>query len=134
MPRRYRRFIVRDTAIWLAGRQRHQLAHWRFIRLWRGCPRHRSVDALDGVVLQLVAQRADRGAENICRIGPVSEAMAERFEDDIALHVGNGPSHQEDEETDNADDDCAHGRKSRRPERLDEFRNAAHPCVFPSLG
>lgn len=51
------------------------------------------------ILLELVAQRAERDPENLRRMGAVAEAMIERVENEIALDVGDG-----------APDECARHR------------------------
>src|SRR5579871_5759739 len=50
----------------------------------------RDRDAVIGVFVELVAQGADRNAENIGGVGAVPEAMLEGLQDEVALHVRNG--------------------------------------------
>ena len=47
-----------------------------------------------GIFVQLVAQRADRDAEDVGGMGAVAEAMLQRFQDQIALDVGDGAPDQ----------------------------------------
>src|SRR5436190_1210608 len=47
-----------------------------------------------GIFVQLVAQRADRDAEDVGGVGAIAEAMLERLQDEIALDVGNRASDQ----------------------------------------
>src|SRR5882757_6565266 len=53
--------------------------------VWR---RHR--DAFLAVLLQLVAQRADRDAEDGRGVGAVAEAVLQRVDDEVALDLGDG--------------------------------------------
>src|SRR5260370_18999962 len=55
-----------------------------------GCDRQSAV----GIFVQLVAERAERDAEDIGGVGPIAEAMLERFKDEIALYVGYRTSDQ----------------------------------------
>src|SRR6202795_4763910 len=47
-----------------------------------------------GVFVQLVAQRADRDAEDIGGMGAIAEAMLQRLQDQIAFYVGDCTSDQ----------------------------------------
>ena len=44
------------------------------------------------VFVQLVAQGADRDAQDPRRMGPVAEAEGEGVEDQVTLHIGDGPA------------------------------------------
>ena len=52
--------------------------------------RRRDGDAFLAVLLQLVAQRADRDAEDVGGVGAVAEAVLQRVEDQVALDIGDG--------------------------------------------
>ena len=56
--------------------------------------RRRNAQALVGILLQLVAQRADRNAENVRGVRPVAQAMRQRLEDEILFDVRNRASNQ----------------------------------------
>ena len=47
-------------------------------------------DTVAGIFIQLVAQSADRDAENVGRMGAVAEAVFQRLQDEIAFHIGYG--------------------------------------------
>src|SRR5690606_2404277 len=51
-------------------------------------------DAFLVVLLQLVAERADRAAEDVGGMGPVAQAMLQSVDDQVALHRGNGAADQ----------------------------------------
>jgi hypothetical protein len=57
------------------------------------CPAHlaaagrRNGRAVMGVFVELVAQRADRDAEDIGGMGAVAEAVLERLQDEVALDL-----------------------------------------------
>src|SRR3977135_1905318 len=57
-------------------------------------PRRRHRHAVPGILVELVAQRADRDAENVGGAGAVAEAVLERLENEIALDVGDGAADQ----------------------------------------
>src|SRR5205814_5386903 len=56
--------------------------------------RRRDGDAFLAVELQLVAQCADRDAENGRGMGAVAEAMLQRLDDEVALDIGDGAADQ----------------------------------------
>src|SRR5262249_8748047 len=78
--RRSRRvFVCRDSGgslEWLAA-----------VRRWNGC-------AVGGIFVELVAQRADRDAEDISRVRAIAEAVLERLQNQIALDLGHGAADQ----------------------------------------
>src|SRR5262249_26317400 len=47
-------------------------------------------DAVGRIDRELVAQRADRDAQNICGMGTVAEAVLERLQDEVAFDLGDG--------------------------------------------
>src|SRR3954453_8925077 len=47
-----------------------------------------------GVFVQLVAQSADRNAQDVGGVGPIAQAMLQGLQNEIALHVGHGASDQ----------------------------------------
>src|SRR5215813_11831599 len=51
-------------------------------------------DAGGGIFVELVAQRADRDAEDVGRVGAVAETVLERLQDQLALNVGDGAADQ----------------------------------------
>ena len=51
-------------------------------------------DAAVGIFVQLVAQRADRDAEDVGSVGPIAEAMLERLQDQVAFDIGDGAADQ----------------------------------------
>src|SRR4051794_18922496 len=56
--------------------------------------RRRDRYAAVGIFVQLVAQRADRDAENVGGMGAVAQAMFQRLQDQIALDIGDGAADQ----------------------------------------
>src|SRR5690606_27448622 len=51
--------------------------------------------ALVRVLVELVTQGADRDAEDVRGVGAVAEDVVERFEDEVALDIGDGaPNHR----------------------------------------
>src|SRR4051812_6246827 len=52
--------------------------------------RRRDRHAGGRIFVELVAQRADRDAEDVRRVGAVAEAVLERLQDQVALDVGDG--------------------------------------------
>src|SRR3984893_4907739 len=56
--------------------------------------RRRDRHAVGGIFVELVAQGADRDAQDVGRVGAVAEAVLERFEDQVALDVGDGAPHE----------------------------------------
>jgi hypothetical protein len=63
---------------------------WRFRLPGRPLDRH----AFVGILLQLVAQRADRDAEDVGGMRAVAEAVVERVEDQSLLDLGDGAADQ----------------------------------------
>src|ERR1700754_3971856 len=51
-----------------------------------------NADAIIRVLVKLVAQRADRDAENVCGVRPVTEAVLQGLEDEFALNIGHRPA------------------------------------------
>src|SRR6266851_5405757 len=70
-----------------SGRQRSQRDALEFVRRWDG-------NAFLAIELQLVAQRADRDAENGRGMGAIAEAMLQRLDDEVAKHIGDGAADQ----------------------------------------
>src|SRR3984893_11935593 len=56
--------------------------------------RRRYRHAVGGIFVELVAQGADRDAQDVGRVGAVAEAVLECFEDQVALDVGDGAAHE----------------------------------------
>src|SRR5215510_7625240 len=52
--------------------------------------RRGNCQSVGSVFVELVAQRADRDAEDVGRMGAVAEAVLERLEDEVALDIGDG--------------------------------------------
>src|SRR3984893_3616680 len=50
--------------------------------------------AVGGIFVELVAQGADRDAEDVGRVGAVAEAVLERLQDEVAFHVGDRAADQ----------------------------------------
>jgi len=57
-------------------------------------PRRRHRHAVAGIFVELVAQRADRDAEDVGGVGAVAETVLERLQNEIALDVGDGAADQ----------------------------------------
>src|SRR5262245_6052414 len=74
------------------ARRRNMRGLYRHARLAAAGRRHRH--AVAGIFVELVAQRADRNAENVRGVGAVAQAMLERLEDQVALDVGDGAADQ----------------------------------------
>src|ERR1700710_1278306 len=75
-----KRFRRERTPRWNSSRLRRRSHPMKVTGACRG-DRQSAV----GIFVQLVAQRADRDAEDVRRMGAIAEAMLQRFQDEIAF-------------------------------------------------
>src|SRR5215475_11671461 len=78
------------------------------------CAGRRDRDATVGIFVELVAQRADRDAEDVGGMGSIAEAMLQRLQDQVALDVGHRAAHQRARHLLGGERRMRHGRRGFR--------------------